>query len=57
MVTKDVPDYALVIGNPARLKYYVCECSNKMDFDDDNSFTCPKCGKKYIIDDEGVKKL
>ena len=32
VVTHDVPDYALVIGNPARIKYYVCKCSHKMDF-------------------------
>ena len=32
VVTKDIPDYALVMGNPARVKYYVCECGNKLEF-------------------------
>lgn len=46
VVTHDIPDYALVVGNPARVKYYVCKCSEKMDFKD-NKFTCLKCGMKY----------
>lgn len=55
VVTKDVPDYALVIGNPARVKYYVCECSKKMDFKN-NKFTCPECGKEYEMKDELVRR-
>ena len=31
VVTKDVPNYALVVGNPARMLGYVCECGNKLD--------------------------
>ncbi len=56
VVTKDVPDYALVMGNPARVKYYVCECSEKMIWQN-NKFTCPCCGKKYILEDERVKEV
>ena len=56
VVTKDVPDYALVMGNPARVKYYVCECSEKMIWQN-NKFTCPCCGKKYILEDEHVKEV
>jgi len=48
VVTKDVPDYALVVGNPARILYYVCECSEKMQFDENNIFKCPRCGKEYV---------
>ena len=55
VVTKDIPDYALVMGNPARIKYYVCECSEKMNFTD-NNFTCPKCGKKYYIESNVVRR-
>ena len=57
VVTHDIPDYALVVGNPARLKYYVCECSEKMIFDNNSQFTCQKCGNKYIMVDGEVKKL
>ena len=56
VVTKDVPDYALVMGNPARVKYYVCECAEKMVWQN-NKFTCPCCGKKYILEDERVKEV
>lgn len=55
VVTKDVPDYALVMGNPARVKYFVCECSEKMQWTD-NEFTCPHCGKKYIMKDNKVEE-
>ena len=55
MVTKDIPDYALVVGNPAKIKYYVCECSEKMNFVD-NKFTCPKCGKEYCFVNNEVSR-
>lgn len=56
VVTKDIPDYALVMGNPARVKYYVCECSEKMKFVN-NEFICPICGKKYIMENDIVKRV
>lgn len=56
VVTKDVPDYALVMGNPARVKEYVCECSEKMNWNN-NKFVCPNCGKKYIKENNIVKKV
>ena len=56
VVTHDVPDFALVIGNPARIKYYVCKCSEKMNFEN-NEFICPKCGLKYIKHGNEVKEL
>ena len=56
VVTKDVPDYALVMGNPARVKEYVCECSEKMNWNN-NKFVCPNCGKKYIKENNIVKKI
>lgn len=56
VVTHDVPDYALVVGNPARIKYYVCECSNKMNFIN-NKFICPICGKKYKKENNEVREL
>ena len=56
VVTKDVPDYALVMGNPARVKYYVCECAEKMVWQN-SKFICPCCGKKYILKDEHVEEI
>jgi len=56
VVTKDIPDYALVMGNPARVKKYVCQCSEEMKWTN-NEFTCPSCGKKYIFKDETVMEV
>lgn len=46
VVTKDVPDYALVAGNPARIKGYVCQCGEKLNALE-NMYLCSKCGKHY----------
>ncbi|HEY3928297.1 MAG TPA: polysaccharide biosynthesis/export family protein [Candidatus Koribacter sp.] len=42
VLTHDVPDYALVMGNPARVAGYVCECGNKLN----DQLLCA-CGLKY----------
>ena len=47
VVTKDVPDYALVVGNPARIIGWMCECGIKLDFSDKNECSCKECGKTY----------
>jgi len=46
VVTKDVPDFALVYGNPAKTKGYVCVCTKKLYFSEKN-YRCP-CGRTYI---------
>ncbi|MGD9826241.1 aminotransferase class I/II-fold pyridoxal phosphate-dependent enzyme [Desulfobacter sp.] len=43
VVTKDVPDYALVMGNPARQSGWMCECGEKLN----SQMTCHVCGKSY----------
>lgn len=48
VVTKDVPDYALVVGNPARFMGYVCECGNRLE-KTDNQYKCNFCSKEYEI--------
>lgn len=45
VVTKDVPDYGLVTGNPGRLQGHVCECGRPLDFEDDAA-AC-SCGRAY----------
>ena len=44
-VTKDVPAYALVVGNPARQIGWVCECGYKLD----ETMTCTNCGKHHTL--------
>jgi UDP-2-acetamido-3-amino-2,3-dideoxy-glucuronate N-acetyltransferase len=48
VVTKDVPPYAMVYGNPARIKGWACECGVKLSFEDDAA-TCSECGKQYQL--------
>lgn len=43
VVTKDVPDHALVVGNPAQQIGWVCECGEKLNAE----LVCDICGKKY----------
>jgi UDP-2-acetamido-3-amino-2,3-dideoxy-glucuronate N-acetyltransferase len=51
VVTRDVPDYGLVVGNPGRLRGYVCYCGHKLDLkvdrDDPATSTCADCGRSY----------
>lgn len=57
VVTKDVPDYALVYGTPAELKGYVCRCGCKLTFREGQA-QCSQCRAKYQKDKEGnVKEL
>lgn len=46
VVTKDVPAYALVAGNPARLMGWVCQCGARLSFQS-NTAKCEDCGAKY----------
>ena len=55
VVTKDVPDYALVVGNPARLAGYMCECGVRLDMSG-NEAVCPSCGKPYEKRDGKVER-
>ena len=48
VVTKDVPDYALVYGDPAQVHGWICECGVKLQKNGGN-YTCPECGKAYKI--------
>lgn len=46
VVTKDVPDYACVYGVPAKVRGYVCQCGERIDFSGRKA-ACPRCGKRY----------
>jgi len=51
VVTRDVPDYAMVVGNPARLVGWVCYCGGKLPFgvslDASEVGACPSCSRRY----------
>lgn len=56
VVTKDVPAYGLVYGNPAALKGWMCECGEKINFKTSVAF-CKKCKKRYEKKGNKVKIL
>lgn len=46
VVTKNIPDFAMVIGNPGRVVGYVCKCGCKLKFINNNA-RCVECGIEY----------
>ena len=46
VITKDVPDYALVYGTPASIKGWMCECGIKLEFKKSKA-VCKSCKKEY----------
>lgn len=54
VVTKDVPDYALVVGNPARHVGWLSEAGQKLIFDKDGFAFCNKSNKKYKLENNTV---
>lgn len=49
VVTKDIPDYALVVGNPARIVGWMSEAGRKLVFDQDGIAFCEKAKKRYRL--------
>lgn len=57
VVTKDVPDYALVVGNPARVIGWVSEAGIRLEFNKDGFAFCEKSKKKYKFENGSVKEV
>ena len=53
VVTRDVPDYAMVYGTPAKVMGYVCQCGGKLHFTDGKA-TCAACGKNYQMNENNI---
>jgi UDP-2-acetamido-3-amino-2,3-dideoxy-glucuronate N-acetyltransferase len=56
VVTKDVPDYALMLGAPARIAGWMCECGVRLKATGGQG-VCPDCQRRYSIDGERVQPL
>jgi UDP-2-acetamido-3-amino-2,3-dideoxy-glucuronate N-acetyltransferase len=56
VVTRDVPDYALIYGNPARLRGWICQCGVKLGFVAGRA-VCEGCGSGYVKQGEMVELL
>lgn len=56
VVTKDVPNYALVVGVPGKAIGWVCKCGNKIEFKDEK-ISCLVCNRKFEKKGNKVKQL
>ena len=57
VVTHDVPDYALVVGNPARQAGWVSEYGHRLDFDASGIAQCPESGQAYRLEEGKVERV
>jgi UDP-2-acetamido-3-amino-2,3-dideoxy-glucuronate N-acetyltransferase len=57
VVTKNVPAYALVVGNPARQIGWVSEYGHRLEFNKEQVAVCPESGQKYRLNNNQVSKL
>jgi UDP-2-acetamido-3-amino-2,3-dideoxy-glucuronate N-acetyltransferase len=57
VVTKDVPPYALVVGNPARQIGWMSEYGHRLNFDNNGIAVCPESGQKYQLINNQVKRI
>ena len=56
VVTRDVPDYAVVYGNPAKQHGWACECGQKLELQQDTS-VCLDCGRSYHQTESGLRRM
>jgi len=61
VVIRDVPDFAMVVGNPSRIAGWICQCGIKLDMSPDAGINeeskCAACGKSYRKDAGVVSEL
>lgn len=57
VVTKTVPDYALVVGNPARQIGWMSEFGHRLEFNSEGYATCEESGQEYKLENQKVIKL
>jgi UDP-2-acetamido-3-amino-2,3-dideoxy-glucuronate N-acetyltransferase len=57
VVTKSVPAYALLVGNPARQTGWMSEFGHKLKFDNDGIAVCPESNQQYKLENNKVSKI
>ena len=57
VVTKSVPAYALVVGNPARQIGWMSEYGHRLVFDREGNAVCPESRQRYRLENGQVKKM
>jgi UDP-2-acetamido-3-amino-2,3-dideoxy-glucuronate N-acetyltransferase len=56
VITKEVPPYALVVGNPAKQIGWVSEYGHRLDFDANGKASCHESKEEYLLENNSVKK-
>ncbi len=57
VVTRDVPPYALILGNPGKQVGWMSEYGHRLHFDRNSQAICPESGEKYEMQNETLTKL
>jgi len=57
VITKEVPAYALVVGNPAKQIGWVSKHGHRLHFDEAGQAACPESAEKYILQNGEVKSI
>jgi hypothetical protein len=57
VVTKNVPAYALLVGNPARQIGWMSEYGQRLQFDETGKATCAESGQVYELQNGQVKRI
>jgi UDP-2-acetamido-3-amino-2,3-dideoxy-glucuronate N-acetyltransferase len=57
VVTREVPDHALVVGNPARQTGWMSEFGHKLKFDAEGEASCPESGQRYKLENGSVTRI
>ena len=57
VVTKEIPDYALVVGNPSRQIGWMSEYGHRLSFDENGLAECPESSQKYELIEGKVKRI
>lgn len=57
VVTKNVPAYALVVGNPAKQIAWMSEYGHRLNFDESGVAFCPESNEEYRLEDGKVRKV
>lgn len=57
VVTKNIPAYALVVGNPAKQIGWMSEYGHRLHFDNDGIAICPESKEKYKLENNTVRKI
>lgn len=57
VVTKEVPAYALVVGNPSKQVGWMSEYGHRLHFDENGNAVCPESGDTYRLENNKVSKV